>query len=85
MDQREQPIPTGIWIEMNLPGFPTFIGFTYVDAEAGLSAKGGARDDSDLVERPSMTVRLPMPGVASKALSLEEIEHAFVCPRCRHG
>jgi hypothetical protein len=74
MDHAEQPIPTGTWIQMNLPGFPTFIGFTYVDPEAGLSAKGGPRDDSDLAERPSMTVRLPMPGVASKALSLEEIE-----------
>jgi hypothetical protein len=74
MDHAEQPIPTGTWIQMNLPGFPTFIGFTYVDPEAGLSARGGPQDDSDLAERPSMTVRLPMPGVASKALSLEEIE-----------
>jgi hypothetical protein len=74
MDHAEQPIPTGTWIQMNLPGFPTFIGFTYVDPEAGLSAKGGPQDDSDLAERPSMTLRLPMPGVASKALSREEIE-----------
>lgn len=74
MDHGEQPIPTGTWIQMNLPGFPTFIGFTYVDAEAGLSAKGGPRDDSNLAEMPSMTVRLPMPGVASKALSPEEVE-----------
>jgi hypothetical protein len=74
MDHDVQPIPTGTWIQMNLPGFPTFIGFTYVDPEAGLSAKGGPRDDSDLAERPSMTLRLPMPGIASTALSLAEIE-----------
>jgi hypothetical protein len=51
MNHRDELIPIGTWIQMNLPGFPTFIGFTYIDQQAGPSAKGGARDDPNLAER----------------------------------
>jgi hypothetical protein len=73
MSAKDGVIPVCAWVRMNLPGFPTFIGFTYVDAEAGISAKGGNREDPNLAEAPGMTVRLPMPGVRCEPLPEEEI------------
>ncbi len=66
-------IPVCTWVRMSIPGFPSFIGFTYVDAEAGISAKGGNQEDANFVESPSLTVRLPMPGVRCELLPEEEI------------
>lgn len=73
MNQGEEAIPIGAWIRMSLPGFPDFISFTYVDRQAGLSAKGSSQEASNLAEAPAMTVRLPMPGVAWNTLTEEEI------------
>jgi hypothetical protein len=76
MSTSEGGIPVCAWVRMTLPGFgfPTFIGFTYVDREAGLSAKGGSGDDPDLAEAPGLTVRLPMPGVDPEPLGEPEIQ-----------
>ena len=73
MNYHDDLIPIGTWIQMNVPGFPTFIGFTYVDSQAGPSQKGVPRDDPNLAEKPGMTVRLPMPGSAWIALDEGEI------------
>jgi hypothetical protein len=73
MRDLDEPIPIGVWIHMSLPAFPTFIGITYVDPEAGLSARGGPREDPNSAEAPLMTVRLPMPGASWTALTDDEI------------
>ena len=51
------------WIELQLPDPPwsepePFIGFVYMDAQAGLSAKGGRAGDPSQAEQPGLTVRL---------------------------
>ena len=51
MSDNNDLIPVCAWVSMRLPGFPHFIGFTYVDSEAGLSAKGGNLEDSNMRER----------------------------------
>ncbi len=67
-------IPVCAWVRMDMQGFADdFIGFTYVDPQAGLSAKGSDKDDKDLVEKPSMTVRLSIPGPPCTPLSAAEI------------
>ncbi len=65
--------PFGAWVEMTLAWErpEPFIGFTYVDPDAGLSAKGAAEGDPSLVQAPAHTVRLPMP-VPFRVLSEEE-------------
>jgi len=66
----EDLIPVGVWVRVSLPDFPDFVGFTYVDRQAGLSAKGEAREgESEIV---GMTVRLPLPGI--QALSEAEVD-----------
>ena len=50
--------PMGVWVSIaGVPDCADFIGFTYLDLEAGVSAKGG----SDRTTRSSgaITVRLP--------------------------
>ncbi len=64
------------WVELELPEPPwaerePFLGFVYLDAEAGLSARGGRASDADVVERPSLTVRLPI-GVPGRVLPDDE-------------
>ena len=73
MSAKDGAIPVCTWVRMSLPGFPSFIGFTYVDAQAGLSAKGGPREEAKLAEAPSVTIRLPMPGVRCQPLPEDEI------------
>ncbi len=55
--------PFGTWVEIQLPWDKPelFLGFTYVDRDAGLSAKGGPVGDPNLVQAPTHTVRLPLP------------------------
>jgi hypothetical protein len=52
----------GRWVELLGPAFggEPFIGFAYVDRAAGLSAKGDRASAPNLVDGPTMTVRLPM-------------------------
>jgi hypothetical protein len=60
----EPLIPVGVWIRMALPQFPDYVGFTYVDPQAGLSAQGEVRVDG----QPELViVRLPL-GVAWQVL-----------------
>ncbi len=64
------------WIELALPDAPwseaePFVGFVYLDAQVGMSAKGGRAGDPDQVEQPGLTVRLPI-GVPSKVLTADE-------------
>lgn len=73
MNKDNEMIPIGTWIHIDLPEYPRFIGFTYIDPEAGLSAKGGAQDDPDLAEAIHIIVRLPMTGRAWNPLTEEEI------------
>lgn len=65
--------PVGAWVELKLPWEKPepFIGFTYVDPDAGLSAKGGPDGAEKLVQAPEFTVRLPLP-LPFRVLSEEE-------------
>lgn len=60
----------GHWIELALPDAPwpggaPFVGFVYLDAQAGLSAKGGPKGE------PTLTVRLPI-GVDGRVIPDDE-------------
>jgi hypothetical protein len=59
---------------VHLPGVDSFIGYAYVDRQAGPSAKGGPLNDQNLADAPAMTVRLPMPGMTLQVLGKAEIE-----------
>jgi len=66
----------GRWVEIALGEPPwtsgaRFVGFGYLDALAGLSAKGGAADDPTLATAPRLTVRLPI-GADSRVLDEDE-------------
>lgn len=66
------------WVELALPEPPwttgaAFVGFVYLDAEAGMSAKGGPSDDPGLATAPRLTVRLPI-GVPSRILDDAEVQ-----------
>src|SRR4051794_39796076 len=63
-------MPVGAWVRMEIPGQGTFVGFTYVDAQAGFSAKGWVGDESPGV--PSVTGRLPF-GVPWAELTADEV------------
>jgi hypothetical protein len=65
-------IPVGRWLRITLPNCPSFVGDTYLDPQAGRSAKGSSQRDPDLAAAPFMTVRLPMPGATWRALGPEE-------------
>lgn len=61
----------GHWVELALPEPPwsrpvPFVGYVYLDASAGLSAKGGPADEP--AAAPSLTVRLPI-GVPSRVMT----------------
>ena len=65
------------WIELQLPDPPwdepePFVGFVYVDPQAGAAAKGGRAGDPTLASAPSLTVRLPI-GVPGLVLSDAEV------------
>lgn len=65
------------WVELELTEPPwsepePFLGFVYLDPQAGLSTKGGRAGDSSQVERPSLTVRLPI-GVPGRVLDEDEV------------
>jgi hypothetical protein len=64
------------WVEIELPEPPwtepePYLGYVYLDPQAGLSSKGGRAGDPTQVERPSLTVRLPI-GAPSRVLDEEE-------------
>jgi hypothetical protein len=66
----------GHWVELQLPEPPwtelePFVGFVYLDAQAGLSAKGGRAGDPAHAAQPSLTVRLPI-GVPARVLTGDE-------------
>ena len=67
-------MPVGAWIRLDLPNIHTIIGFTYVDPEAGFSAKGCKVEGSTLDTCQSITVRLPMPGIPWQQLRPEEVQ-----------
>jgi hypothetical protein len=70
MNSPEQRMRVGTWVRMEIPGQGTFVGFTYVDAQAGFSAKGWLSDGSPDVS--NATVRLPF-GVPWEELTPDEI------------
>jgi len=81
MYQNDECIPVGVWLRMDLPGFPGFISFTYVDPAAGLSAKGWESEEELVLYnsgRPRhllATVRLGEPVAQGwQILSEEEIK-----------
>lgn len=67
----------GRWVRISLgdrwPHPAPFVGFVYLDRQAGLSAKGGPEGSADLAERPGHTLRLPLPDATPQPLSLEEV------------
>jgi hypothetical protein len=65
-------IPVGRWLRIKLSNCPSFVGYTYVDQQAGLSAKGSSQRDPQLAIAPFMTVRLPMPRASWRVLDGEE-------------
>ncbi|WP_044279441.1 hypothetical protein [Myxococcus stipitatus] len=73
-DKAPGAIPWGCWVWMDLPWQfqERFLGFTYVDPDAGLSAKGGPESSEELIEQPSFTVRLPG-GFPFQVLTSEEV------------
>lgn len=65
------------WVELELPEPPwkekeAFLGFAYLDPQAGFSAKGGRASDPDTVDKPALTVRLPI-GVPGRLLDDNEV------------
>jgi hypothetical protein len=60
-------------VRLFVPQQPEIIGFTYLDREAGFSAKGGPEGDPQLADRRAITVRLP--GFNWQPLAEEEIAH----------
>lgn len=65
------------WVELALPeppwtGGAAFVGFVYMDWQAGMSAKGGAADDPAVATAPRLTVRLPI-GVDGRVLDDDEL------------
>ena len=73
-DLRDPSALLGRWVWQELPwDHPErFLGYVYLDAEAGLSAKGGPESAADLAEMPSHTLRMPMPKPA-RPLTAEEV------------
>ena len=70
----EPEFRVGTWILISRPGGSYFVGFTYVDPEKGLCAKGGPPDQPDLATRPSETFHsLPWPNLQWRYLSIDEI------------
>ncbi|HEY1187878.1 MAG TPA: hypothetical protein VGE74_09485, partial [Gemmata sp.] len=70
MNPPERRMRVGTWVRMEIPGQGTFVGFTYVDAQAGFSAKGWLGDGPPGV--PAVTVRLPL-GVPWIELAADEV------------
>lgn len=70
MNSATQRMRVGIWVRMEIPEQGTFVGFTYVDAQAGFSAKGWLSDKSP--DAPTVIVRLPL-GVPWEELTADEI------------
>jgi hypothetical protein len=69
-----QTIPIGKWLRIKLRDCPSFVGYTYFDQQAGLSAKGSSQADSKLAVAPVITVRLPIPGQSWRVLAQEELD-----------
>jgi hypothetical protein len=65
-------IPFGRWVAIEGLGAEPIIGFVYMDAQAGPSAKGGFASDRELAQRPSHTVRLS-PNISVRELSAAEL------------
>jgi hypothetical protein len=68
----EDPIPLGVWVRIALPDYPDFIGFTYVDRQAGPSAQRGPQPDAP--EAPGVIVRLSGLGLPLQVLDAAEVE-----------
>jgi hypothetical protein len=49
--------PIGAWLRLDLPELPGFVGFTYVDQEAGPSAQGRVQKDG---QEQAVIVRMPL-------------------------
>ncbi|EYF05085.1 DUF2314 domain-containing protein [Chondromyces apiculatus] len=73
MSAHEPLFPIGAWIRVRMPDL-TFVGFTYLDARAGLSAKGMAEEHVGNASAPGVTLRLPMPGIPWEELDGAAVE-----------
>ena len=70
----QPPLRVGAWMLITGLHAGPLIGFTYVDREHGLCAKGGPPDQDDLGTRPSVTIRtLPWPNLQWRFLSADEV------------
>lgn len=71
MRYMDEDVPIGVWIRLELPDMPDYIGFTYVDPHAGYSVKGSSEQNPQLAEAPETTARLPLPGIVWQVLNAE--------------
>jgi hypothetical protein len=67
-------MPVGSWVQMDIEGQGSIVGFTYIDAEAGFSLKGQRLSGTTLDQSAGIIVRLPMPGSPWRLLGPEEVQ-----------
>lgn len=77
----ESLIPIGAWIRMDIPQVPGFIGYTYLDREAGFSAQGGKPDGSENLFAELAIVRLAGTTIPWQILSADE-QKQLALPDC---
>lgn len=78
--QTSSEIPIGVWIWAKPRPDLDIIGFTYVDPQCGLSAKGGPAAQLNWSEQPVLTLRLPMPETPWRVLNDSEVDQ-FKLPK----
>lgn len=72
-DDDADPTGVGRWVLLTRPDqSERFLGYVYVDAQAGMSLRGGPESTLDPATRPTHTIRLPFPGVL-QPLSAAEV------------
>jgi hypothetical protein len=71
-DADGDPTCVGQWAFLDRPGEERFLGFVYLDAQAGMSLRGGPESTLDPMTRPTHTFRLPYPG-GLRALGRDEV------------
>lgn len=65
-------IPIGAWIRMEIPQLPEFVGYTYLDRQAGFSAQGGKLDGSENIFAELAIVRLTGTNIPWRELDADE-------------
>ncbi len=74
-------VQVGVWIRLDAPKLRGFVGFTYVDAEAGFSARGSLVRGDSLQGEATITVRQPQSVGEWRVLDDAEIDRLGVPAR----